>query len=105
MGARTAWLNAILRVLAGIRNGRSAASRLTRAPAGRTLLGRATQRVGRMDVRTALLTVAFVVAVLLLPGPANAATCSQHPNQAAAQAAADTVDADGDGIYCVISPH
>ena len=28
------------------------------------------------------------------------ATCSDYPNQKAAQAAADTRDADGDGIYC-----
>jgi hypothetical protein len=31
-----------------------------------------------------------------------AATCSDYPNQKAAQEAADTRDADGDGIYCVI---
>jgi hypothetical protein len=29
-----------------------------------------------------------------------AATCSDYPNQKAAQEAADTRDADGDGIYC-----
>ncbi len=29
-----------------------------------------------------------------------AATCSDYPNQKTAQAAADTRDADGDGIYC-----
>jgi Deoxyribonuclease NucA/NucB len=29
-----------------------------------------------------------------------AATCSEYPNQKAAQEAADTRDADGDGIYC-----
>src|SRR4051812_27830991 len=29
-----------------------------------------------------------------------AATCADYPNQAAAQRAADTRDADGDGIYC-----
>jgi hypothetical protein len=31
-----------------------------------------------------------------------AAPCSDYPNQKAAQEAADTRDADGDGIYCVI---
>jgi hypothetical protein len=31
-----------------------------------------------------------------------AATCSDYPNQKAAQEAADTRDGDGDGIYCVI---
>ena len=29
-----------------------------------------------------------------------AATCSDYPNQKAAQEAADTRDGDGDGIYC-----
>src|SRR5690242_6693128 len=29
-----------------------------------------------------------------------AAVCADYPNQAAAQKAADTRDADGDGIYC-----
>ncbi len=33
-----------------------------------------------------------------------AATCSQYPNQKAAQEAADTRDADGDGIYCEALP-
>jgi hypothetical protein len=33
-----------------------------------------------------------------------AAVCSDYPNQAAAQRAADTVDADGDGIYCESLP-
>jgi hypothetical protein len=32
------------------------------------------------------------------------ATCADYPNQAAAQRAADTVDADGDGIYCESLP-
>ena len=36
------------------------------------------------------------------PTARAAATCSDHPNQAAAQEAADTRDGDGDGIYCVI---
>ena len=31
-----------------------------------------------------------------------AATCSDYPSQKAAQEAADTRDADGDGMYCVI---
>src|SRR5262245_57928251 len=30
--------------------------------------------------------------------------CADYPNQAAAQRAADTVDADGDGIYCESLP-
>ena len=45
----------------------------------------------------------FVVAVGLLALPASAsasaATCSSYDNQADAQRAADTRDADGDGIY------
>src|SRR2546421_11665531 len=50
--------------------------------------------------------VAVVVSLLVLPGASGAAiahasaTCSDYPNQAAAQRAADTRDADGDGIYC-----
>jgi hypothetical protein len=35
---------------------------------------------------------------------AFAATCAAYPNQAAAQRAADTRDADGDGIYCESLP-
>lgn len=38
------------------------------------------------------------------PSPAWAATCAEYPNQAAAQAAGDTRDADGDGIYCESLP-
>lgn len=33
-----------------------------------------------------------------------AATCADHPNQAAAQRAADTRDPDGDGLYCESLP-
>lgn len=40
----------------------------------------------------------------MLPSPAIAATCSDYSNQAAAQRAADTRDADGDGIYCESLP-
>jgi hypothetical protein len=35
---------------------------------------------------------------------AGAATCADFPNQAAAQRAANTRDADGDGIYCESLP-
>jgi hypothetical protein len=38
------------------------------------------------------------------PSPAWAATCADYPNQAAAQAAGDTRDADSDGIYCESLP-
>ena len=43
-----------------------------------------------------------MVAVLAAGGghPAQAATCADYPNQAGAQRAHDTRDADGDGIYC-----
>jgi hypothetical protein len=50
---------------------------------------------------------AVVVAVMLLAGvssTASAATCSDFSNQADAQRAKNTRDADHDGIYCVISP-
>jgi len=35
---------------------------------------------------------------------AQAATCSEYPNQAAAQRAHDTRDADGNGVYCQSLP-
>src|SRR4051795_12036341 len=35
---------------------------------------------------------------------AQAATCASYSNQAAAQRAADTRDADGDGVYCESLP-
>ena len=35
---------------------------------------------------------------------AAGAVCADYPNQAAAQRAADTVDGDGDGIYCEALP-
>jgi hypothetical protein len=59
--------------------------------------------------------IAALIALAVIAPPAAArvidtrlatasAVCADYPNQAAAQRAADTVDADGDGIYCVISP-
>ena len=50
---------------------------------------------------------ALLAAVAITAGaaaPASARTCSDYPNQAAAQRAADTRDADGDGIYCESLP-
>ena len=47
-----------------------------------------------------LLPAVLVVLALGAPAPANAATCSDYPNQAAAQRAHDTRDSDGDGAYC-----
>ncbi len=38
------------------------------------------------------------------PSTAFAKTCSDHPNQAATQTDRDTIDADGDGIYCESLP-
>ena len=55
-------------------------------------------------MKTTLLAVAALIALALLPSQASAATCSDYSNQAEAQRAVDTRDADGDGIYCVISP-
>ena len=50
------------------------------------------------------IVVCFVVALGVLAAfegqPAQAATCGDYSTQAAAQRAADTRDADGDGIYC-----
>jgi hypothetical protein len=54
--------------------------------------------------RVVSLVLLLVVALALLGAaggePAQAATCADYPNQAAAQQARDTRDADGDGIYC-----
>jgi len=48
--------------------------------------------------RTVLL--AALGMAMIIASPAQAATCSDYPNQAAAQKAHDTRDPDGDGIYC-----
>src|ERR1700761_2609300 len=58
--------------------------------------------------------MAALAVVVVTGGPAAAssdvpiahaaAVCADYPNQAAAQRAADTVDADGDGIYCESLP-
>lgn len=54
---------------------------------------------------TRLFLFALVVAALwAFPSGATAATCSDYSNQADAQRAADTRDADGDGIYCESLP-
>lgn len=52
-----------------------------------------------------LLGFAAIAAVLAVAAPtAAAATCTDYPSQAAAQRAADTRDADGDGVYCESLP-
>src|SRR4051794_30873115 len=43
-------------------------------------------------------------ALLASASPAHAKTCADYPNQAAAQVAHDTRDADGDGIFCEALP-
>src|SRR4051794_5952995 len=43
-------------------------------------------------------------ALLASAAPAHAKTCADYPNQAAAQVAHDTRDADGDGIFCEALP-
>jgi endonuclease YncB( thermonuclease family) len=55
---------------------------------------------------TAVATVALAPAAGAAPDPVAqaAAVCADYPNQAAAQDAADTVDADGDGRYCESLP-
>jgi hypothetical protein len=60
-------------------------------------------------VIAALLSFGLLVGVagartLDTPVARAAAVCSDYPNQAAAQAAGDTRDADGDGIYCESLP-
>jgi hypothetical protein len=51
-----------------------------------------------------LAVLAALAAAALAPPRADAATCSDYPNQAAAQRAHDTRDPDGDGVYCESLP-
>ncbi len=55
-------------------------------------------------MRTGLACVAVVLALGWLPSASSAATCDDYSNQAEAQRAMDTRDADGDGIYCESLP-
>ena len=55
-------------------------------------------------MKTTLLVTAALMALVFLPSSASAATCSDYSTQADAQRAADTRDADGDGIYCESLP-
>jgi len=55
-------------------------------------------------MKSAVLTLLAMTALLLVPSPASAATCSDHSTQTEAQQAADTVDGDSDGIYCESLP-
>lgn len=54
--------------------------------------------------RALRLFLATVVVLLAAPSVSHAARCSDFSNQAAAQQAANTKDADGDGIYCESLP-
>jgi hypothetical protein len=47
---------------------------------------------------------AVLIGLAAAPAPASAAVCADYPNQAAAQRAGDTRDADGDGILCESLP-
>jgi len=57
----------------------------------------------RRNVLAAVLAAAAFGIAVGAP-TARAATCADYSNQAAAQRAADTRDADGDGIYCEALP-
>jgi endonuclease YncB( thermonuclease family) len=57
-------------------------------------------RLARLVIGVALLAAASAVTA----SPASAAVCADYANQAAAQQAADTRDADHDGIYCEALP-
>src|SRR5947199_6122273 len=57
----------------------------------------------RRNVLAAVLAAAAFGIAIGVP-TARAATCADYSNQAAAQRAADTRDADGDGIYCESLP-
>lgn len=63
----------------------------------------------RLPLRTPATLLAVTIAALLASMSvsvdlAGAAVCADYPNQAAAQQAADTIDADGDGLYCEALP-
>src|SRR3954454_7348125 len=49
-------------------------------------------------------SIALVLLFAGLTGTAQASTCADYPDQAAAQVAHDTTDADGDGIFCEALP-
>lgn len=51
-----------------------------------------------------LVCVLASLVIAALPAPASAATCADFSNQADAQRAANTIDADGDGRYCESLP-
>ena len=51
-----------------------------------------------------LLPLLVVAALAVAPSPALAVTCADFPNQAAAQAAHNTLDGDHDGRYCEALP-
>jgi hypothetical protein len=55
-------------------------------------------------VRAGIALVATLVVIGWTSPAASAATCSDHSNQAEAQRAKDTLDADGDGTYCESLP-
>jgi hypothetical protein len=55
-------------------------------------------------MKTAAIALLALMALFVLPATASATTCADHANQAEAQRAADTRDADGDGIYCESLP-
>jgi hypothetical protein len=63
-----------------------------------------------MTVRLGLVVGVLALALWPVAAPAHApvaraaSNCADYPNQAAAQRAADTRDADGDGIYCESLP-
>jgi hypothetical protein len=54
----------------------------------------------RLALPLLVVVAALAYVALAAPPVARAATCADYPNQAAAQRAADTRDADGDGVYC-----
>ena len=55
-------------------------------------------------LRATLAAVLVLVATATGSAASSRPVCADYPNQAAAQRAADTVDADGDGIYCESLP-
>lgn len=55
-------------------------------------------------MRRLLVLLMLLAGFAVLPSSASATTCADYSNQADAQRAADTRDADGDGVYCESLP-
>src|SRR4051794_41828408 len=58
----------------------------------------------RTNLGVLLLVLTIGGMVFASPDSASAAVCDDYSNQKEAQEAADTIDADSDGVYCEANP-